>query len=81
MNFSTEPTTRKYLKDMDFCNFLEIYQTNIENNYWIQDQVLQKLLPKSSLSVEATSEFMGKNADKIMKKTLQLIKTQEMLKK
>ena len=43
--------------------------------------MLQKLLPKSSLSVEATSEFMGKNADKIMKKTLQLIKTQEMLKK
>ena len=43
--------------------------------------MLQKLLPKSSLSAEATSEFMGKNADKIMKKTLQLIKTQEMLKK
>ena len=28
------------LKDMDFCHLREVFLTNIENNYWIHDQML-----------------------------------------
>ena len=34
--YSIEPRTRKYVIDTDFYHLLEIYLTNIENNYWIQ---------------------------------------------
>ena len=42
MTHFIEPRMRKYNKDMDF--YLEIYLTNAENNYWIQE----KMLPESN---------------------------------
>ena len=36
--YSREPRTRKYVKDMDFYHL----QENIKNNYWIQDEMLPK---------------------------------------
>ena len=60
-------------KDMDFCHLQEIYQKNMEINYWIlllkQDQTaFKKVVHKL---VEATYEIIGnKIADKIVKPKL-----------
>ena len=35
--YSIALRTRKYVKGMDFYHLQEIYQTNIKNNYLIQD--------------------------------------------
>ena len=66
------------LKDMDFYHLREIFLTNVENNYWIQNQMLQKLLPKKVAHkvAEATGKFVGNkigdaaaksNDDKVVK--------------
>ena len=44
------------LKDIDFYHLPETYQTNIKNNYWIQDYFLKIAFKKV---VHKTGEFLG----------------------
>ena len=56
------------LKGMDFYDLQKIFVTNSKSSYSIQDQVLQKLLPKTvHKAAEVTGEFIGKMTDKIVK--------------
>ena len=52
------------LKDMNFCHLQEIFLTNLENKYWIQDQMLLKTASKKVVdkAAEATGEFIGNKA-------------------
>ena len=37
VHYSIEPRTKKYVKGCKFFYLQDIYLTNIENNYWIQE--------------------------------------------
>ena len=58
------------LKDIDFYHLLEIYLTNMENNYWILLERREQMPPKKKIheAAEATDEFSGnKFADAVAK--------------
>ena len=53
------------LKDIDFYHLLEIYLTNMENNYWILLERREQMPPKKKIhkAAEATDEFSGNKFD------------------